>query len=120
MELDIIGRFEQEIASGLVLVDFATVRCEPCKQLDALLPILRTQYGHKIKIIKIDADQQELLVTYAILHFPTVLLFKNGQEIQRRKGVKTKEVYQDAIEYWLTYTPIQINNDHELYDISML
>ncbi len=73
----------------LVLVDFGAEWCPPCRKMN---PIIDELISEGYAIIKIDGGTQETLIKeYAISSFPTLILFKNGQEIKRENGFKSKE-----------------------------
>lgn len=85
--------FQNETAVGLVLVDFYTVRCPPCK---ALSPILESLDG--IKIIKVNAeDNINLCMDYNVTNVPCLIFLKDGKEIQKLVGLQKKDVLQNLI-----------------------
>jgi thioredoxin len=73
----------------LVLVDFSAEWCPPCKKMN---PIVDELIKEGYSILKIDGgSQDELVKSYQIGSFPTLVLFKNGEEIKRVSGFQTKE-----------------------------
>jgi thioredoxin 1 len=87
------GNFASEVlqSSELVLVDFWTPGCGPCKMLAPILEELSEDYKGKVKICKINADENsESAVEYGVMTVPTLVIFKDGKEINRLVGVAPK------------------------------
>lgn len=72
----------------LVMVDFFADWCGPCKMLAPNLKAMKDQLGEEIKVIKIDVDKNPSIASrYQVRGVPTILLFKNGQQVWRQSGV---------------------------------
>ena len=82
--------FEQDLNSGKVmLVDFWANWCMPCRMLGPVIEKLAGDYEGKAEIGKVDVDEQgELAMRYGVMSIPTVILFKDGQEVTRLVGVQ--------------------------------
>ena len=88
------GNFEALISdSRPVIVDFHALWCGPCKVQSPILKEIATELGDKVRVIKIDVDQNNALSTqYQIQSVPTLIVFKNGKPVWRHSGVVTKSV----------------------------
>lgn len=74
-----------------VLVDFYAPWCGPCKMLAPILDQLTEELGESARIYKIDVDQDsELAAQFGVMNVPTLILFKEGKEVERIVGAKPK------------------------------
>jgi thioredoxin 1 len=90
--------FDQEIKSGLILVDFYADWCGPCRMLTPILEKVSKELEGKATIAKLDIDKaQKVAATYQITSIPTLILFKNGKEIGRLVGLRDEKTIKDMI-----------------------
>lgn len=90
--------FAATIASGTALIDFWAGWCMPCKMLVPVIEDISEEYGDSITVGKVDIDAEgDIATEFGIMSIPTVILFKDGKEVQRFVGVQPKEVYAGAI-----------------------
>ena len=74
-----------------VVVDFHAVWCGPCKAQSPILKDLASELGDRVRVIKIDVDQNpEIAGRFQIQSVPTLMVFKNGQTLWRHSGVVSK------------------------------
>ena len=80
-----------------VLVDFWAVWCGPCQMMAPILHELGTEMPD-VQIGKVNVDEQmDLARQFRVVSIPTLIIFKNGQEVQRMVGVTSKEELKDAL-----------------------
>ena len=86
--------FETEVleASNTVVLDFWAEWCGPCKMIGPILEELATEMGDQIKVGKINVDEHRgVPQRFQIQAIPTLLIFKNGEVVDRVVGVETKD-----------------------------
>lgn len=82
-----------------VVVDFWAAWCGPCRMVGPIIEELSQEYDGKAVVGKVDVDQnQQFAAKFGIRNIPTVLVFKDGEIVNRHVGVSPKKVYADAIE----------------------
>ncbi len=92
------SEFEKEIQKGVVLVDFHANWCGPCRMLAPVLETVAKEVKGKATIGKIDIDsEQKTAAHFQITSVPTMILFKNGKEVNRLVGLRNAEAIKDFI-----------------------
>ncbi|MBP2626341.1 MAG: thioredoxin [Firmicutes bacterium] len=82
-----------------VLVDFWASWCGPCKMVAPELEAVALEYEGKAIVAKVNVDeQQQLANNYTVMSIPTLLLFKDGKEVDRIVGYRPRKDLMDAID----------------------
>lgn len=91
--------FFSEIEHGVTLVDFHANWCAPCRMLAPLLEQVAKEIKGKATIAKIDIDSEQKTAShFQITSVPTLILFKNGKEVNRMIGLRNADAIKDFIE----------------------
>lgn len=86
------ANFEHQTKDGLVLIDFWASWCMPCKMMAPILNEVAEEIGDKAKICKVNVEEhQQLSARFSVRNIPTLVLVKNGKEVDRIVGVKPKD-----------------------------
>lgn len=92
------SNFKESISSGISLIDFHTSWCNPCKTLGPIIDEISFE-NPEINVAKVDADQNmDLCKEFNVRNIPTILLFKNGEVVERTTGLKSKKDILEMIE----------------------
>lgn len=91
--------FSQEVEQGgTVLVDFWAPWCGPCKMIAPVLEQIDGEVGDKLKIAKVNVDDNpESAGRFGIMSIPTLLLFKDGQPVDKIVGFQPKEALMATV-----------------------
>ncbi|WP_438448862.1 thioredoxin [Gorillibacterium sp. sgz5001074] len=83
---------------GLVLADFWAPWCGPCKMLAPVLEELDQTAGDKVKIVKINVDENpETAGQFNVMSIPTMILFKDGVPVDKTVGLKSREALETLV-----------------------
>ncbi len=84
--------FQQEIQNGVTLVDFYADWCGPCRMMEPIMHELADEMGDTAKVAKIDIESaQRTTASFQVTSIPTIIIFKDGAEVERIVGLKDKE-----------------------------
>jgi thioredoxin 1 len=92
--------FEKDVlqASTPVVVDFWAEWCGPCRMIAPALEAIAGTMGEKVKIVKLNVDESpDTAGKYGIMSIPTLLVFKNGQVVDRKVGAAP----QASLQAWV-------------------
>jgi thioredoxin 1 len=91
--------FDENVKSGIVLVDFWATWCKPCKMQSPIMEEVNTEMIGKASVYKIDIDQNPSIADrYNVQSIPTIIIFKDGKAVSQFIGVTQKSDIISAIE----------------------
>ncbi len=94
----VAAEFDELALEGVVLVDFFSTTCGPCKMLSFVLGDVDKTMGDKVKILKVDFDKnKDLTAKYEVKGYPTLILMKDGVEVKRMAGLQQKPAIIKAL-----------------------
>jgi len=90
--------FKETIGSGVTLIDFFADWCGPCQMLTPVLEEVASELGSKAKFGKIDIEKSHKIASqYHVTSVPTMILFKDGEEVNRLVGLRQADEIKDFI-----------------------
>ena len=92
--------FEEVInnSSKTILVDFFATWCGPCKMLAPVLEQVKDEVGDNVEIYKVDIDEcMDIAKQFGIMSVPTMIIFKDGKEVDRLVGLRPKASILNAL-----------------------
>ncbi len=90
-----IEQFQASIKGKTVLADFSAPWCGPCRVMEPIIKEIINDYKGKATVLEIDIDSQKRLATdFMVQSIPTLILFKDGQEIKRMVGIQSKSAIE--------------------------
>lgn len=94
------SNFEAEVTKSElpVLADFWAEWCGPCRMISPMLKELGKEYGQKIKIAKINVDQEpDLALQFNVSSIPTLIIFKGGKVVKQQIGAVPRSIVEKMI-----------------------
>jgi thioredoxin 1 len=104
--------FDQEVLQSEqpVLVDFWAVWCGPCRAIAPIVDDLATTYAGKLKVAKVNVDQNGATPSrYGIRGIPALLLFKGGKVADQIVGYVPRDVIEEKVNRVLALTPTSVS-----------
>ena len=95
------GQIINEVTKSekLVIVDFFATWCVPCQMMSEVLRDTEKEYEDVIEVFKVDIDEnQETAIRYDVTSMPTLVFFKDGEEVERKIGYIEKDELVSIIE----------------------
>lgn len=90
--------FQKTVSQGVTLVDFYADWCGPCRRIAPVIEELAQEMAGKATIAKLDVESaQRTTASFQVMSIPTIILFKDGQEIKRIVGLTDKESLKKII-----------------------
>lgn len=91
--------FDADVANGVVLVDFWAPWCPPCVKLGPTIHKLADKYAGRAIVGKVNVDEQkQKAAQFGIRSIPTIMIFKNGQNVERLVGLQSEETLTQLLE----------------------
>ncbi|GAB1611837.1 MULTISPECIES: thioredoxin [Mammaliicoccus] len=92
------SNFDEQIKEGVNLVDFWAPWCGPCKMIAPVLEDLAKDVEGKANIVKLDVDEnQETAAKYEVMSIPTLIVFKDGEPVDKVVGFQPKEQLEQVL-----------------------
>lgn len=101
------ANFDEEVLKSdiPVLVDFWAEWCYPCRMVAPVIEEISKEYTGKLKVGKLNTDHnQQTAMKYGISGIPTMMIFKNGEVVDRIVGALPKHALTEKINYYLAPT----------------
>lgn len=94
------ANFETEVlnASGPVLVDFWATWCMPCRMQGPAIDKL-SEEGYNVGKLNVD-EENALAAQFHVMNIPTLIIFKDGKEVDRMVGVQSRDVLAEKLDSW--------------------
>ena len=92
------SNFDSTIASGVTVVDFWAPWCGPCRMVAPIIDELSSEYDGRANICKVNTDEnQDIAIRFGIRSIPTIMFFKDGQQVDMVIGAVPKDVFVEKL-----------------------
>ena len=92
------ANLDETINEGVALVDFWAPWCGPCRMIAPVIEELAEDFEGKAKICKVNTDEeQELGVKFGVRSIPTIIFFKDGEQVDSMVGAASKEAFAEKL-----------------------
>jgi len=101
IEIESSSEFQKKVsdAGGVVMVDFFSNGCPPCRALAPVVSKLAEQYDGKAGIYKVDVEKNmDLAQQWGIQKIPAVVILKDGREVERKIGLRPESEYTETLD----------------------
>ena len=99
IELSSQKDFEKTIVNGVTLVDFNAPWCDPCRAQDPVLKQLAEAYNGQATVVKVNIDEvREIALNQQIQSIPTLIIYREGEELNRFVGLQSADTLQRALD----------------------
>lgn len=95
------ANFEEKVlkAGTAVMVDFWAPWCGPCRMVSPIMDELAVEFDGKATVAKVNVDEEgELAEKFRVMSIPTVMVFKNGQVVEKIVGSRSKDEFAKVLE----------------------
>src|SRR5690554_3861365 len=98
------NNFNNEVLEhkGVAFVDFWAPWCGPCRMVGPIIDELANEYDGKVKFGKLNVDDnQKSAMNYGVMSIPTMVIFKDGKEVDRLIGAMPKQEISSRLDKWI-------------------
>lgn len=96
--------FDKEVMqqSGVVLVDFWASWCGPCRMVAPIMDQIAEEYSGKVSVCKVNVDDESALASeYAVVSIPTIIIFKDGKQVEKLVGARSFDDFCDILDKYI-------------------
>ncbi|MDR2904686.1 MAG: thioredoxin [Helicobacteraceae bacterium] len=90
--------FKENTQSGVCMVDFWAPWCGPCRMVAPTIDAVAEQFAGKVKVFKVNVDENgDLATEYGVRSIPTIVLLKDGAQVDSIIGVQTRAAFEEKL-----------------------
>ncbi len=91
------NEFDEEVKSGVTVVDFFATWCAPCRMMGIILEEVSEEHP-EFNIVKVDVDQNEALARkFGVMSIPTIVIMRDGKQVEKHVGLMQKDDLVDLV-----------------------